>query len=552
MKKLLTILLCLTLLLLPSCTSPQDPTSPTESETSAPVADTGRLTLAALEEAATREELAALIGVNNVDEMEQMLVYLKHFYDLLPNEGDPTEPVTEWAKREDGVPYLTLKQAKSMVQAQVVTTGNWMEFIVPKLDEDSGMVEIAYRDGVYFNEEPRICLTNQITGEEFEYDGWYWPEEIICADGEFFMVTYDESRVEHLLPLSEENYICTFADAVAYSYELPRELCYVDTWEVTESGTVYRPANDEEWAEKQCFVMVQYGATADDICLVGYAGFGNYAYTCSDAELFPDNEKKPVEIKDARALTLEKLKALKTREELAALIGVADASTLKQKLTYLENYYENSLSADETLDTSKEWGTTSDGYLFMTVAQVKALVTPTIITTENWKEYILPHMEPYIYCYYDSDGNEVTEIREQPDISFAESVYPSSDAYLILKNAKTGQVLKFEGNDWPEYVTLEDGKYYVSSYDADGNSTTVEFDPANYSCIYADAVVYSYEIPEELLYVECYDEKTSYWITVPMKGYEGDETPFVKVKVREGEFGVRNYGYKSLGKVLTE
>jgi len=396
-----------------------------------------------------------------------------------------------------------------------------------------------------------LRLTNNVTGIEIEYDGWFWPERVSLEDGIYYTYSYDEDGNELKAAFSPDNYTCTLADGVAYSYSLPYELCYVEPMGFYQEGEIdYTNVTDADWGDdsKNVFVIVQFGDEPSDICYVGYSGLGGYVYTDESADLYPEAEAKPVEIAPAAPLTLEVLQQLKTREELAAVLGVADAARLKQMLTYLKHYYYHTPAADEATVSLTEWGTTEEGYNYLTPAQAKALVTPIVITTENWQEYVTPHMESYEH--YDMDDN--MEIRQEPDISIAEEYHYAWESRLVLRNEKTGRIMEFDGSDWPESVSVSDGKYCVVPIDENGFGVSEEYNPDNYTCLYADCVIYSYELPEELLYIDYYDEALEDWVCVPQKDYQGDDDyPFVMVKYAEGAYGIHHYGYNTLGNVFT-
>jgi len=185
----------------------------------------------------------------------------------------------------------------------------------------------------------------------------------------------------------------------------------------------------------------------------------------------------------------------------------------------------------------------------MTPAQAKALITPIVITTENWKEYIIPHMQSY--KHYDMDDN--MEIRERPKISVSEEYQCAWGTRLVLRNEKNGQILELDRNGWPESVSLSDGKYFVTTVDENGFGVSEEYDPDNYTCLFADGVIYSYTVPEELLYIQYDDDTTGDSVFVLQKDYDGsDDYPYVFVKYEGSQIGMHQYGYNTLGNVFTD
>jgi len=130
-KRIIAVLFAaLALCLLCACGKTNEPAPAAEKETAIP-AEEGRLNLSALQQAKTREDIAALLSVEDPAGLEQMLAYLKNFCFCLPYEGDATEPVTEWGTTEDGRNFLTMAQARTLVTPTVITAENWMEFLEP-------------------------------------------------------------------------------------------------------------------------------------------------------------------------------------------------------------------------------------------------------------------------------------------------------------------------------------------------------------------------------------------------------------------------------------
>jgi len=217
-------------------------------------------------------------------------------------------------------------------------------------------------------------------------------------------------------------------------------------------------------------------------------------------------------------------------------------------LIYMKNYYNHLPSESEKTEAASSWGISDEGYNCITVEDAKTLVTPYIITTENWKDFIEPYMED-IECYsYDQDDNEIYEVKQEPEIGISYDYYYSrSDIRLTLVNNNTGYEFEFYGT-WGERVDLKDGKYYVTSYGDSGFGKEVEFNPDDYTCTLADGVVYQYDLPHELLFREYLDEEREEWVVESIDDGEFDEyDAMVFVQYGKKNSDICRVGYSGFG-----
>jgi len=97
-----------------------------------------------------------------------------------------------------------------------------------------------------------------------------------------------------------------------------------------------------------------------------------------------------------------------------------------------------------------------------------------------------------------------------------------------------------------------EGKYIVDACDEDGYLTEEEFSFDNYECIYADGIVYTCDIAQELLYLESYDEALDDWVMTPVTECEEEydiDYAIVLLKTVDslGEYDLAHVSYESFG-----
>lgn len=253
------------------------------------------------------------------------------------------------------------------------------------------------------------------------------------------------------------------------------------------------------------------------------------------------------------ALTLDSLKSLKTKEEMAEVLGVADAADLEQMLAYLNNYHTALPAKNDASKPVTEWHKTPDGYKYLTVEEAKTLVTPYVITKENWKDFFETRVEEETYYVTELDGSEVIQTEEEPKVDIkSEYSYGWDKVNLTFINKLTKEKVRFASGWWSESIRFEDGKYIVDACDEDGYLTEEEFSFDNYECIYADGIVYTCDIAQELLYLESYDEALDDWVMTPVTECEEEydiDYAIVLLKTVDslGEYDLAHVSYESFG-----
>jgi len=248
---------------------------------------------------------------------------------------------------------------------------------------------------------------------------------------------------------------------------------------------------------------------------------GNGSEVASDGTKSSDTKKGDASKKNA-AISADDLLTATTREELAAKLGCS-IDELDTFLVYAKNLNQALPDSGEA-KTEYRRGTTEEGFTWITREEAKSMTTAVVITTENWSEWIGPGMEKVYWQTTDEKGNDIEKIVEEPAIMVKEGFSMKWDNFsLMFIDNTTGEKFEFS-HSWPHMVEEENGKFYTTCYDNDGKSIRREFNPADYTCVKANGIIYQCDFPEELLIIQDYDEYEYHKVTEYGKEYDIDDT----------------------------
>lgn len=196
---------------------------------------------------------------------------------------------------------------------------------------------------------------------------------------------------------------------------------------------------------------------------------------------------------------LDTILTFTSKEELAAYLNcdVNDLELLGEYTNVMNKYLRYSNEEDKQ---EYERGVTDCDEKWISAEELRSLTDRVILTKNNWKNYLVPQIKQTEFCEYDFETNESTcEWGDTYVIDWIDDYYANDDTVLILKNKDSGEEIIFDGY-WPEYVSYEDGKFIVITYDSDSNQISKEFNADNYECIEAHGILYKDNVPQEMLY----------------------------------------------------
>jgi len=190
---------------------------------------------------------------------------------------------------------------------------------------------------------------------------------------------------------------------------------------------------------------------------------------------------------------------LTSKDELAAFLNceVDDIRLLVEYAEIMERYLRYPVQSDET---QYERGVTDCDERWISAAELRSLTDRVILTKDNWMDYFGPKTYQTEFCDYNYEtGESNCEWGDAYDIGWLNDFYADDNTVLILKNKDSNEEIIFDGC-WPEYVSYEDGKYLVETYDKDGNWVSKEFKYENYECLEAHGILFKDNVPEEMIY----------------------------------------------------
>lgn len=238
MKKIFIVLMIL--LLVSGCSTKKEETAPKQEVDKT-------IDIELLSNVKTIEELAAILNCPT-DDVATIATYIKYASQILPSEKQPSEFVR--GVLSEGFTWISVDEAKTMVDAYILTTDNWRDFYEAKIvsvdyyalnDEGEEIIaetadepQVLLKDGYYTEYTTYLRFKNLTNNDVIYFDGM-WPE-YLEIDGDKIMVsTLDEDENHEYkvttLEFDLDNYECIEANGVVFKDHFDEDLYFTEEYD---------------------------------------------------------------------------------------------------------------------------------------------------------------------------------------------------------------------------------------------------------------------------------------------------------------------------------